>query len=165
MTDQTPTTRRSGDTTTAARLAEPMSDPTVTEQTPSERQAANSSLGELVSQVTNDMSTLMRQELELAKAELRESAKNAGKASAMLGAGAYAGHMTILFLSISLWWALGTLIGNGWSALVVAVIWGIAAAILLVVGRNNLKKIQGTPQTVDTLKEIPDALKRNEENR
>lgn len=135
------------------------------ESTPSERQAANSSLGELVSQVTGDMSTLMRKELDLAKAELRESAKTTAKAGAMLGAAGYAGHMTILFLSVTLWWALGTLIGNGWSALVVAVIWGIVAAILYAVGRNNMKKVQGAPQTVETLKEIPETLKRNEENR
>jgi len=155
MTDQTPAARRV-ETPRAAPLSE---------ETPSERQAANSSLGELVSEVMGDMSTLMRQEVALAKAEVRESAKTSAKAGAMLGAGAYAGHMTILFLSIALWWALGYLVGNGWSALIVAVIWGIAAAILFVVGRNNIKKVQGAPQTVETLKEIPDTLKRNEENR
>ena len=155
MTDQTP----------GVRDVSPSSAAPMGESTPSERQAANSSLGELVSQVTGDMSTLMRQELELAKAEIRESAKTSAKAGAMLGAAGYAGHLTILFLSIALWWALGYLIGNGWSALIVAVIWGIVAAILFVVGRNNMKKVQGAPQTVETLKEIPETLKRNEENR
>ncbi|MFH8252268.1 phage holin family protein [Microbacterium sp. B2969] len=138
----------------------------MTDQTPSERQAANSSLGELVGEVTHDMSLLMRQELELAKAELRESAKTTAKAGAMLGAGAYAGHLTVLFLSIALWWGLGSLFDNGWlGALVVAILWGIAAAILIVVGRNKIKEVQGVPQTVDTLREIPGTLKRNEENR
>jgi hypothetical protein len=135
------------------------------ESTPSERQAANSSLGELVSQVTGDMSTLMRKELELAKAELRETAKTSAKAGAMLGAAGYAGHLTILFLSITVWWSLGYVVGNGWSALIVTVIWGIVAADLFAVGRKNMKKIEGAPQTVETLKEIPDTLKRNEENR
>ncbi|QIG38668.1 phage holin family protein [Microbacterium sp. 4R-513] len=155
MTDQTP----------AARRVEPSPAAPLDDSTPSERQAANTSLGELVSQVTGDMSTLMRKELELAKAELRESAKTTAKAGAMLGAAGYAGHMTILFLSITLWWALGYLIGNGWSALIVAVLWGIVAAILFAVGRSNMKKVQGAPQTVETLKEIPETLKRNEENR
>ena len=155
MTGQTP----------AGRDVAPSDAAPLGESTPSERQAANTSLGDLVTQVTGDMSTLMRQELELAKAELRESAKTSAKAGAMLGAAGYAGHLTILFLSISLWWALGYLVGNGWSALIVAVIWGIVAAILFVVGRNNMKKVQGAPQTVETLKEIPDTLKRNEENR
>ena len=137
----------------------------MTDPTPSERQAATTSLGDLVGEVTHDMSTLMRQELELAKAELRQSATEAAKGSIAMGAGAYAGHLTILFLSIGFWWAVGTLVGLGWSALITAVIWGIVAAILLVVGRSNMKKIKGAPQTVDTLKEIPGALKRNEENR
>jgi hypothetical protein len=137
----------------------------MTDPTPSERQAANTSLGELVSEVTSDMSTLMRQELALAKAELRESASEVAKGSAMLAAGAYAGMMAILFLSIAFWWALGTVIGNGWSGLVTAVIWAIIAAILIPIGRKNLKNVKGAPQTVDTLKEIPEALKRNEENR
>jgi hypothetical protein len=155
MSNQPPVTRN-----TAPSSAAPLG-----ESTPSERQAANSSLGELVGEVTRDMSTLMRKELELAKAEVRESAKTSAKAGAMLGAAGYAGHLTILFLSIALWWGLGYLVGNGWSAVIVAVLWGIVAAILYAVGRNNIKKIQGAPQTVETLKEIPETLKRNEENR
>ncbi|WP_345801415.1 phage holin family protein [Microbacterium sp. AZCO] len=145
----------------------PASSPALSgDETPSEVQAATTSLGDLVGQVTGDMSRLMRQELELAKAELRESAKTTAKAGAMMGVGAYAGHLTVLFLSIALWWGLGSLFDNGWlGALVVAVLWGIVAAILLVVGRNKIKEVQGAPQTVDTLKEIPEALKRNEENR
>ena len=138
-----------------------MTDPT----TPSERQAANTSLGELVSEVTSDMSTLMRQELALAKAELRESASEAAKGGAEIGAGVYAAMMAVLFLSIAFWWALGTLIGNGWSGVVTALIWAIVAAVLIPMGRKNLKNVKGAPQTVDTLKEIPEALKRNEENR
>lgn len=134
-------------------------------ETPSERQAAETSLGDLVSEVTHDMSTLIRQELELAKAELRQSAATAGKAGIALGAGVYAGLMAVFFLTVGFWWALGQLIGLGWSALVTAVIWAVVAAVLISVGRNNMKKVQGAPQTVDTLKEIPEALKRNEENR
>ena len=137
----------------------------MTDLTPSERQAANASLGELVGQVTSDMSALMRQELALAKAELRESAKEATKGAAEVSAGVYAGLMALFFLSVAFWWAIGQLIGLGWSAVVTAVIWGIIAAVCIAVGRNNMKKVKGAPQTVDTLKEIPDALKRNEENR
>jgi hypothetical protein len=133
--------------------------------TPSERKAAETSLGDLLSEVTRDVSTLMRQEVELAKAEVKQSATRAGKGAGLLGGAGYAGHLTVLFLSIALWWGLGYLIGNGWSALIVAVIWGIVAAVLFVLGRKEMKAIKGTPETVDTLKQIPDALKRNEENR
>jgi hypothetical protein len=134
-------------------------------QTPSEQKAATTSLGELVGEVTRDLSTLMRQELELAKAELRQSASRASKGAGMLGGAAYAGMMAILFLSIALWWWLGTLIGGGWSGVVVAIIWAIVGGILYAVGRRKLQEVQGAPQTVETLKEIPDAFTRNEENR
>jgi hypothetical protein len=133
--------------------------------TPSERKAAETSLGDLLGEVTRDVSTLMRQEVELAKAEVKQSATRAGKGAGLLGGAGYAGHLTVLFLSIAAWWGLGYLIGNGWSALIIAVIWGIVAAVLFVLGRKEMKAIKGTPETVDTLKQIPDALKRNEENR
>lgn len=137
----------------------------MTDPTPSERQAASTSLGDLLGEVTRDLSTLMRQELALAKAELKESATHAAKGAGMLGGAGYAGLMAIFFLSIALWWGLGFLVGLVWSAIIVAVIWGIIAAILYVNGRKQLKTVEGAPQTVDTLKEIPDTIKRNEENR
>lgn len=133
--------------------------------TPSEQQAANTSLGDLLGEVTRDLSELMRQEINLAKAELKESGARAGKGAGMLGGAGYAALMAILFLSIALWWALGDLVGRGWSGVIVGVLWGAIAAVLFVLGRSQLKKIQGAPQTAETLGKIPDALKRNEENR
>lgn len=133
--------------------------------TPSEQKAATTSLGDLLGEVTRDISTLMRQEVALAKAEVKESAGKAAKGAGTLGGAAYAAMMAILFLSIALWWALGTLTGGGWSGVVVAVIWAIVAGVLYAVGRAELKKVEGVPQTVETLKEIPETLKRNEENR
>jgi len=120
------------------------------------------SIGEILSDVTTDLSTLMRQELELAKAELKQTATRAGTGAGLFGGAAVAGHMVLLFLSISLWWALGMLIGHGWSALIVAVIWGIVAAILAVRGRSEMSKVRGVPQTTETVSKIPDALKGNE---
>lgn len=137
----------------------------MSDSTPSEEKAAGTSLGDLLGEVTRDLSTLMRQELELAKAELKQSATHAGKGAGMLGGAGYAASMTILFLSIALWWALGTLIGNGWSGLVVALIWGVIALVLFLIGRKQLKEVKGTPKTVESLKKIPETLKRNEENR
>ncbi|ERK69432.1 phage holin family protein [Leifsonia aquatica] len=133
--------------------------------TPSEEKAANTSLGDLLGEVTRDMSTLLRQELELAKAELRQSAGRAGKGAGLLGGAGYAALMAILFLSIAAWWALGYLVGNGWSGLIVAGVWLIVAGVLFLTGRSAMKSVRGAPQTVDTLKEIPETLKRNEENR
>jgi len=133
--------------------------------TPSQQQAADTSLGDLVGEVSRDLSALIRQELELAKAELSESAKRAGMGAGLLGGAGYAAMMAVLFLSLALWWALGTQIGLGWSGVVVAVAWGIIAGILFAVGRSRLQSVEGAPRTVETVKEIPEALKRNEENR
>jgi hypothetical protein len=134
--------------------------------TPSEQQAANTSLGDLVAEVSRDFSTLMRQEVELAKVEATQSAKRAGKGAGMYGGAGLAGWFTLLFLSVALWWALGALLDNlGWSAVIVAIIWGIVAAVLFSMGKREFDRVQGAPRTVDSLKKIPDTLKRNEENR
>ena len=134
-----------------------MSTPAATGQSSSDR-----SLGELISEVTADLSTLLRQELELAKAELQQSASRAGKGAGMLGGAALAGHFVLLFLSMALWWAIGAATGLGWSALIVAAVWGVIGGILAVAGRSALKSVRGIPATTDTVKKIPDALKGND---
>jgi hypothetical protein len=121
------------------------------------------SIGERLGDVTRDISTLMRQEVALAKAEVTQSATNAGKGIGMLVGAAVGGFFVLLFLSIALWVAIGRSTGYGWSALIVAVIWAIIAAILAVVGRGELKKIRGVPDTTDSLGKIPNALKGQEE--
>lgn len=137
----------------------------MSDQTPSEDLAASSSLGELLGKVTSDLSTLMRQELALAKVELKESATASAKGAGMLGGAGYAASMAVLFLSLALWAALATLMGGGWAGLVVAGIWLVIGAVLFAVGRAQLRKVKGTPQTMETLQEIPPTFKRNEENR
>jgi len=129
---------------------------------PVQQTAGDRSLGDLISEVTQDLSTLVRQELELAKAEVQQSAARAGKGAGLLGGAGVAGYFVLLFLSIALWWAIGSATGLGWSALIVAVIWGIIGAVLYVMGRNSLKSVRGIPKTADTVKKIPDALKGNE---
>jgi len=120
------------------------------------------SLGELISEVTTDLSTLMRQELELAKAELQQTATRAGKGAGMLGGAAVAGYFVLLFVSVALWWAIGSATGLGWSAVIVAVIWAVIGAVLYAAGRKSLKSVRGLPRTTDTVKKIPDALKGND---
>lgn len=134
--------------------------------TPGQAKAETTSLGDLLGQVTQDMSTLMRQEVELAKVELKQSASRAGKGAGMFGGAAVAGYFVLLFLSVALWYALGTTaIGFGWSAVIVAVIWAIIAAVLAARGRSEMKKIKGMPQTAETLQEIPPTMKPREETR
>jgi hypothetical protein len=121
------------------------------------------SLGELINEVTADLSTLMRQEVALAKAEMTQSAKRAGKVAGMFGGAGYAAHLVLLFLSIAAWWAIGTAIGLGWSALIIAAIWAIVAAVLAARGRAEMAHISGLEKTAETVKKIPNALKGEEE--
>lgn len=121
--------------------------------------ASPGGLGELLTGVLNDVSALVRQEIELAKAELTESAKKAGKGAGMFAGAGVAGLFTLLFLSITVWWAIGRLIGNAWSGLIVTVVYAIVALVLFLRGRAQLKAIQGAPRTVESVKKIPETLK------
>lgn len=121
------------------------------------------SLGELMGDVTRDLSTLLRQEVELTKAEVRESGTRAGKGVGLLAGAGVGGFLTILFISISLWWGLGAYVGYAWSALIVALLWAVVAVILLQSGRKELTRIKGLPKTAETVSKIPNALKGNEE--
>jgi hypothetical protein len=115
---------------------------------------AGESLGDLVSELTGDLSKLMRQELELAKAEIRQEATKAGKATGMLAAAGFAGYLTTVLLSLALVFALGAVMPLGWAALIVAVLWGIAGAVLYSTGRARLRTVNPKPErTVETLKE------------
>ena len=120
------------------------------------------SVGELFSDVAMDLSSLVRQEVELAKAELRQSATRAGKGAGMLAGAGVSGHMVLLFASVAAWWGIGDTTGHGWSALIVAAIWLIVAVILGLVGRREISSVPGVPQTAQTVKKIPDAIKGNE---
>jgi Putative Actinobacterial Holin-X, holin superfamily III len=123
------------------------------------------SVGELLSDISDDISTLMRQEVALAKAELTQSAKQTGKGAGMLAGAGVAGHFVLLFISIALWWGIGDKTGHGWSALIVAAVWAIIAAILAARGRKEMKNVTGVPRTTDTVKKIPSAVAGNEETR
>ena len=114
----------------------------------------DSSLGEIVGRLASDFSRLMRAEIALAKAEAKEEAKAAGKGVGMLAGAGYAGHLLVLFLSLAVMFGLGHWMALGWAALIVAVLWGIVAAVLASRGRAALKR--ATPpmtETVETLKE------------
>lgn len=121
------------------------------------------SLGEMLGSVTENLSTLMRQEVALAKAEVRQSGTRAGKGIGMFVGAAIGGLLFLVFLSVSATWGLGGLITVPWAALVVAVIWALIAAVLALIGKKEFQRIRGVPQTTDTLSKVPNALKGHEE--
>jgi hypothetical protein len=118
------------------------------------------SVGALIGEVTKDLSTLMRQELELAKVELKVEAKKAGQGAGMFGAAGFAGYMVLMFLSFALWWALANVMDIGLAALIVAILWGVVAAVGFVMGKKKFSQVNPKPErTVDTLSQVPSALK------
>ena len=123
-------------------------------------QVADTSIGDLIGNISNDLSQLFRQEVELAKVELKQEAAKAGKAAGMLGGAGFAGYLAVVLLSFALVFALANVMDAGWAALIVAVIWLIIGGVLFVSGRNKLKTVDPVPhRTVDTLKEDAQWLK------
>ena len=120
------------------------------------------SVGALMGEVAKDLSTLMRQELELAKVEIKAEAVKAGTGAGLFGAAGFAAYFMVLFLSVALWWALSHLVGHSWSALIVAILWGIVAAVAGLMGKKKFQQVNPKPErTVDTLSQVPGALKPN----
>jgi Putative Actinobacterial Holin-X, holin superfamily III len=118
------------------------------------------SVGELITAISRDLSTLMRQEIELAKAELRQEATKTGKGAGLLAGAGFAGYMVLLFASLAAWWGLSNVMDQGWAALIVTAVWALAGTVLVVVGRGQLRAVHPKPErTVDTLQQVPDALK------
>jgi hypothetical protein len=114
--------------------------------------------------VSRDLSTLLRQELALAKAELKAEATQAGKGAGLLGGSGFAGYMVVLFLSMALWWALSNVMDQSWAALIVAALWAVIGAALFARGRREMRRVNPKPErTVNTLSQVPDALKGNEQ--
>jgi uncharacterized membrane protein YqjE len=114
----------------------------------------DSSIGELFSELANETSLLIRQEIALAKVELTEKASTVGRNVGFLvlgGAVAYAALLALLAALIIIlanvmpWWA---------AALIVAVLVGIVGAVLISKALVSLKNTSMAPrQTVETLKE------------
>jgi uncharacterized membrane protein YqjE len=119
-----------------------------------EPRGQDSSVGELLSEVTSDIQALFRQEVELAKAEIREETAKVGKAAGMYGGAGFGGYMVALFASLAAMFGLANVVDTGWAALIVTAVWAVIAAVLFVMGRSRMREVSPKPeQTVETLKE------------
>lgn len=125
--------------------------------------ARNESLGEMFASFSDNLSSLLRQEVKLAKAEATQSAKQGGRGAGMFAGAAVGGFLTLLFLSMALMWALSSWMHLGWAALIVAVVWAVAAAVLASMGKKEFEAMKGLPQTQETVGEIPPTLNPNKE--
>jgi uncharacterized membrane protein YqjE len=112
------------------------------------------SIGDLLKQLSQETSTLVRQEMALARAELAEQGKRAGTGAGMLGGAGVAGLLTLGSLTAMLIALLDTAMATWLAALIVTVLWGAVAGVLALQGRNKIKEATPpAPQTVETVKE------------
>jgi hypothetical protein len=108
--------------------------------------ATEPSIGELVGNITTGLSSLVRQEVELAKAELRGEIAKIGFASVLLVLAAVAGTLVLPFLSVAAMFALGQVMALYWAALIVAGGWLLLAAICGGLGALRLRGVHPVPE-------------------
>ena len=113
------------------------------------------SIGELVKDLATETSTLVRQEIDLAKAEMAERGKRAGKGAAILGAAALVGLLAAGALTASLIAALDLAMPTWLAALVVTLVFGAIAAVLALTGRKQIQEAAPPvpEQAIDSVKE------------
>jgi len=109
----------------------------------------------LLKRLAAETSTLVRQELELAKAEMREKGREAGPGLGMLGGAGVAALLTLGSLTAFLILVLDAAMPSWLAALIVTTVWAAAVAVLYVRGKERIERA-GSPvprQTIETLKE------------
>ena len=111
-------------------------------------------IGELVKDLAGQTSTLVRQEIQLAQAELTSKGKVAGRGVGMLVGAATAALLALIALTAGLIAALDTALPLWLAALIVMLLWSIVGAVLATRGRKELEQATPpVPQTVETVKE------------
>jgi uncharacterized membrane protein YqjE len=112
-------------------------------------------IGDLLKRLSNETTQLVRQELELAKAELAEKGKKAGQGAGMFGAAGVTALLSLGALTACLILALDHAVADWLAALIVTAVWAAVAGVLALRGRDKVQ--EATPpvpeQTVETVKE------------
>jgi uncharacterized membrane protein YqjE len=111
--------------------------------------------GELLKELSDHTTTLVRQEIELAKAELGEKGKKAGLGAGMFGGAGLFGVFALAALTTCIIVALDSAMPLWLAALIVAVVYGAIAAVLALQGRNKVQEA-GPPvpeQATESVKE------------
>jgi hypothetical protein len=112
-------------------------------------------IGELLKQLSQETATLVRQELELAKAEVRDKGKKAGIGAGLLGAAGVVGLAGLGALTAFLILLLDLIFPAWAGALIVAAVYGLIAAVMALRGRDKVKEASppAPEQTIETVKE------------
>jgi hypothetical protein len=114
----------------------------------------DNSIGDLLKQLSEETSTLVKQELALARAELEQQGKRAGVGAGMVGGAGVAGLLMLGALTTTLIGVLDTAMAFWLAALIATVLWAAVAGVLALQGKSKLQQATPpAPQTVDTIKE------------
>ena len=97
-------------------------------------------IGDLLKQLSEETTTLVKQEIDLAKAEMAEKGKQAGIGAGMFGGAGVSGLLALIFLSFAAMAALDTSIAGWLAALIVGVVWTVVAAVLALQGKNKVQE-------------------------
>jgi hypothetical protein len=113
------------------------------------------SLGALVAQASTHISTLVRSEIELAKAELKFDVKRVGTAAGLFGAAAFIAHLCLILASFAIAYGLVAVGVAAWLSFTIVTVFYLVLALLLVfVGYRRLKGLAGLKRTTRTLKSL-----------
>lgn len=110
-------------------------------------------LGELFAEMTGELGTLFRKEVELAKVEAREEGRRAARAAGMFGAAGAGAVMALTLLSFAAAWLLDDVMARSLAFAVIGVLWAVAAAVLMRSARREAARIEPLPDTTQTIKE------------
>ena len=120
-------------------------------------------LGQLVADATQDVSTIVRSEIDLAKAEITADAKQAGKGAGMFAGAGVMGFLGVVLILFAVVYGLVAAGLPVWlSFLIVAILLFVVAGILALVGKKAVSKVKGKPErTIVTTQETIAAIKPN----
>ncbi|PZF82826.1 phage holin family protein [Jiangella anatolica] len=122
----------------------------------------SASIGQLVASIKDDLTGLVRDEIALAKAELKADAKETGLGFGLIAVAAFLGVLVIILGSFALVYGVHALgLGLGWSFLVVAGFYLLVALLLLLVARSRFGRVSKAERTKVTAREAARALKRS----
>jgi uncharacterized membrane protein YqjE len=114
----------------------------------------DASVADLAGRLSSQLGDMVGTHIELAKVEIQEEVRTAGKGAGMLGGGAVAGHLAVLLLSFAAAWGLAEVMAAGFAFLIVGALWAVVAAVLAMKGREEMQQVDVVPPgTVEELKE------------
>ena len=124
------------------------------------QQQPQPSLGQLFAEASRDLSALVHDEIELAKAEIRRDVKNGVTGGAMFGAAAFVALLAVILLSIAAAYGLVAAgLHPAWAFLIVAGVYLLGAVLFVLMGKRTISKVGPPQRTISTSKETAAFLK------